>query len=467
IAEKEAQRAATVGEIQSLTGAIKGIEFKLKNKNSDLVSVNIAENNQIISIKSQLQKANERYVDNNFKAEDARKIDSLQSMLSTLIASSANNSIGSNPRALRQSLIQQKMTMEVDLDKAKSGLSVILKDLAQLRGQYSRLVPNDAGMKNFEREAEIATKEYLNTLDLYNKNNIVSSTGIRPQLAQAGVVNPAEPSKQFIFVGLAAFGAFGTCILVLIIAFLLDQKIWDPEQLKGITQKRVLGVINKIVPNDKDLKTIWEEDGVSKDYVTYKELLRSLRFEIDKDLKSDNKQIIGITGLFSGAGSSFIASSLAYSFARTKKRILLIGGEYALDKSPETKEIGPNQYFDSYIIKRELETSDRITKLTTNAKNESLLEVYNEDMLRKGFEELKKEFDIIIIDIHSLQTVHKAKEWLMFTDKSLAVYPSGHSIGSYEKELISFMNKQAGFMGWVLNKAKMNDIGLRQLVQSN
>src|SRR5690606_14799599 len=39
IAEKEAQRATIVGEIQSLQGGIQGIEGKLKNRNSGLLSV--------------------------------------------------------------------------------------------------------------------------------------------------------------------------------------------------------------------------------------------------------------------------------------------------------------------------------------------------------------------------------------------------------------------------------------------
>src|SRR5690606_20517942 len=235
IAEKEGLRATTVGEIQSLTGAIKGIEAKLKNKNSDLVSVNIAENNQIINIKNQLQKANERYVDNNFRADDARLIDSLQSRLSSLIASSASQGVASNPRELRQSLIQQKISMEVDLDRAKSGLTVILNDLNRLKGQYDRMVPNDAGMKNYEREAEVATREYLNTLDMYNKNNMISSTGIRPQLAQAGVISPAEPSKQLLYVGLSGFGSLSVCMFFLIGAFVLDRKIVDINQLFHVT----------------------------------------------------------------------------------------------------------------------------------------------------------------------------------------------------------------------------------------
>src|SRR5690606_25968310 len=148
--------------------------------------------------------------------------------------------------------------------------------------------PNDAGMKNFEREADVATKEYLNTLEMYNKNNAIGSTGIRPQLAQMGVVNPAEPSKQIIYVGMAGIGVLGMCICILAIGFLLDRKVRDSDQLIQITNRKVIGIINQIVPNDKDLRTIWEEGETSKDYLIYKDLLRSLRFEIDGALKTDN-----------------------------------------------------------------------------------------------------------------------------------------------------------------------------------
>jgi len=463
ISQKESQRAAAVGEIQSLQGAIQGIEAKLKNKNSDLMSVSISENNQIVSIKNQLQKANERYVDNNFRPEDALRIDSLQNKLSGLIASSASSS-ASDPRVLRQSLIQQKLAMEVELDRVKSGLSVILADLARMKGKYNQMVPKDAGIKNFEREAEVATKEYLNTLDLYNKNSVLSSSDVRPQLVQAGVVNPPEPSKAFLYIGLAGIGSFGTCLFILIIGFLLDQKIRTSEQLVQATGNRILGQINNIVPNNTDLKTVWAEGKSTKDYSLYKDLIRSLRFEIDSSLKTDQQQIIGITGLFTSSGSSFISSSLAYSFAVAKKRVLLIGGDYILDKKAETKEIAENQYFDSYIVKREIRTEEFITKLTTNAQNESLLEIYNEGVLRKGFEELKKDFDIIIVDVDSLQKIHRAKEWLMFVEKSIAIFPAGSKIGSHEKKLISFINRQKGFMGWVLNKTKVNDMGLLNAV---
>jgi len=326
------------------------------------------------------------------------------------------------------------------------------------------MVPNDAGLKNYEREAEVATKEYLNALDMYNQNSFMGSTGIRPQLAQAGVVNIAEPSKKLMYVGLAGTGSLGICVFVLLIVFLMDRKVRTSFDLALVTNRKILGQINNIVPNNKELKMVWEEGKSTEDYSLYKDLIRSIRFEIDSSLKVDNNQIVGVTGIHDNSGTSFIASSLAYSFAMTKKRVLLIGGDYILSKTKELKgkettEVTENQ-FDSYIVKRELHTDQFITKLTTNSENESLLEIYNEDILRKGFEELRKEFDLIIIDMQSLQKVHNIKEWLMFVDKSVAIFPSGAIMGSNEKELISFMNKQKGFLGWILNKTKMRDLGL-------
>lgn len=463
IVGKDAQRAGAIGEIQSLQGAIQGIELKLKGGDSELASNNVIDNNQIVALKDQLKKANERYVDNNFRKEDARVIDSLQSRLSTLVASTTTNT-GSDPRLLRQNLIQQKLNMEISLDRARSGLTVILNDLAELQAKYNRMVPNDAGLKNYEREAEVATKEYLNALDMYNQNSVMGSTGIRPQLAQAGVVNIAEPSKKLMYVGLAGTGSLGICVFVLLIIFLMDRKVRTSFDLALVTNRKILGQINNIVPNNKELKMVWEEGKSTEDYSLYKDLIRSIRFEIDSSLKADNNQIVGITGIHDNSGTSFIASSLAYSFAMTKKRVLLIGGDYILSKTKELKGkettgVTENQ-FDSYIVKRELHTDQFITKLTTNSENESLLEIYNEDILRRGFEELRKEFDIIIIDMQSLQKVHNIKEWLMFVDKSVAIFPSGAIMGSNEKELISFMNKQKGFLGWILNKTKMRDLGL-------
>src|SRR5690606_18120892 len=119
------------------------------------------------------------------------------------------------------------------------------------------------------------------------------------------VISPAEPSKQLLYVGLSGFGSLSVCMFFLIGAFVLDRKIVDINQLFHVTDRKVLGVVNRIIPNDMDLRTIWEKKETSKDYAIYKDLLRSLRFEIEATIKTEGDKVVGVTSLFDNAGSSF------------------------------------------------------------------------------------------------------------------------------------------------------------------
>jgi len=71
---------------------------------------------------------------------------------------------------------------------------------------------------------------------------------------------------------------------------------------------------------------------------------------------------------------------------------------------------------------------------------------------------LRNEFDVIIIDVNSLHDINIAKEWLLFTEKNIAVFESGKSLEDRDKELIAYIKDQPGFLGWVLNKIQLKKI---------
>src|SRR5690606_13067566 len=120
ISSNEELRAQAVREIQSLTGAIAGIDERLKDSRSETTrKALVSDNTEIVALKGELQAANERYVDKNFKPEDKKRIDELQEELSALIASSSLQ-VFEDPKTNRQSLISQKMQMQTELDLAKN-----------------------------------------------------------------------------------------------------------------------------------------------------------------------------------------------------------------------------------------------------------------------------------------------------------------------------------------------------------
>ena len=131
--------------------------------------------------------------------------------------------------------------------------------------------------------------------------------------------------------------------------------------------------------------------------------------------------------MVAGEGKTLIAYGLAYAFAMTGKKILLIADELPVVKS-ESQEIAKSQNFETFLVKKEISTEDLITILSKNMVKNSLLESQSAKSLLVGFEKLRAEFDLIIIDVNSLHDMNIAKEWLLFTEKNVAVFEAGRSL---------------------------------------
>ncbi|MDN3548273.1 exopolysaccharide transport family protein [Mucilaginibacter aquaedulcis] len=449
ISAAEDRKAQALREIQANQAAITSIDQKLNGKDPYLSGNTVSENREIIDLNRQLTTANNRYVDGNFKAADKRRVDSLSSLLNIKTSRiSDNNSV--DPRANKQSLITQRTTLQIALDQAKGSINSINKELAQLRAQYNSMVPFDAGIQNYERDAESATKDYMGALDQYNQTKTTQYIGPKLNISQLGLIGKPEPSKKFIYLGLSGFASFFLCFMAVVVLFFLDNSINNTDQLVKATNYPVLGSIDLIPFNGKTIKSIWNEAGI--DNASFKNSLRSLRLEISNIIEHDDAKIVGITSIVPGEGKSFVSSSLAYAFAMTGKRVLLVGGENELIENNNVKELMVKNNFVTFLEKREFQVDDLITVVSKTDSNTSLLEIQTSENLRAGFKMLKKEFDIIIVDINSLQEANVAKEWLQFTEKNIAVFEAGKTITDKEKNLLNYLKEHQGFAGWVINK---------------
>lgn len=455
ISTNEDRKAQALRDIQANQGAIAAIEAKLRGKDTYVGGNVVAENREIVDVKNQLKIANDRYIDGNFKVADKKKIDSLTNILAQKTARNSDNNIV-DPTASRQNLIQQRSALEVTMDQAKGSIASIDRELTQLKAKYSTMVPFDAGIQNYERDADLATKDYMDALNRYNQTRTEQNIGLKLNIAQVGLIGTPEPSKRIIYIGLSGVASFSLCFMAVVALFFLDHTINNSKQLIHATGLPVIGNLSYVSIGDRSIKSIWN-DAETPNFIAYKNLLRSLRLEITNKMDEDKSQILGITSLASGEGKSFIASSLAHAFAMTGKKVLLIGGETARIETASTKELAIRDNFETFLIKREIHTDDLITVLNKNDNNSSLLEIQSSKNLKSGFEVLRKEFDLIIIDINSLLDINIAKEWLLFTEKNLAVFEVGKALSETDKELLVYLKEQPGFMGWVLNKIKLTD----------
>lgn len=460
ISQYEEKKAQAIQSILANQGALAAINSKLRNQggNSDVNNTVIEDNGTLLRLRSQLQAANNRYIDGNFKASDKRIMDSLQNLITIQTQRNSDNNV-IDPVVAKQGLATQKSALEISTEQIKNTINSIDQQLATLKSQYNTMVPFDAGIQNYERDADIATKDYMAALDRTNQGRTEQSNGLRLSIAQIGLPGSAEPSKNVLYAVLAGGASFLVCFSSLILLFLIDRSIHTSDQLIAETGVPVLGSLNLISGSDITIRKVWNDETDNNSYNIYKDLLRSSRFEISNAMSFDDSRVLGITSLTHGEGKTFVANSLAYAFAMTGRKVLLIADdENAVQSLSDSKQLTTSQNFENFLVSREIKVEDLITRLNKVRDNVSLLELQNERSLRGGFDVLRKEFDIIIIDVNSLLNINLAKEWLSFTEKNLAVFEAGKSLSQEDKSLIAFLKTQPNFMGFLINKVKLSAI---------
>jgi len=455
ITQAEDRKAQVSREIQSTQSTINAIDSKLRSKDPNMGGNVSRDNAAIVNINNQLEYANRKYIDNGFKVSDKRKVDSLIEIRNSMTAVNSDKYIV-DPQVSRQNLLQQKYALETTLAQLKGSVVSIDKELESAKAKYYAMVPFDAGIQNYMRDADLATKEYTEALNRFNQTRNVQSIGLRLNIEEYGLPGLPEPSKKILYLAMAGIGSLFFCLLVLAVTLLLDTSVNTASELSAATKAKVLGNLSLISSSERSIRNIWK-DVENTEYAAYKNLLRSFRFEINSSMNANDSHILGITSLTDGVGKTLVSYNLAYSFAMTGKKVLLIGEEPVSGDISVSKSLIGSQNFEAFLVKKEVVAEDLITILNKEKGSSSLLEVQNENNLKNGFDILKNEFDIVIIDINSLTDINIAKEWLSFTDRSIAVFEAGKSFTDRDKEFLKILQSQAGFMGWVLNKVKLSE----------
>jgi Mrp family chromosome partitioning ATPase len=257
-----------------------------------------------------------------------------------------------------------------------------------------------------------------------------------------------------LLVILAALVSFVICVVALFVIFMLDRSVQNVRQLANVTGIPVMGQLDLLKDSSLDLQTVWSKTNTSENLKAFKTQLRSIRFEVDNIL--GKPKVIAITSLGQNEGKTFVALNLAYAYGMLNKKVLLIDGNF--DDSEITKIYQPSLYLEDYLNGKDIPAPDaekNITVLGNRGDDLSLLELNDQKTLQSRIEALKSKFDIILLEIPSLDAHNKAKEWIAFADKVIPVFEAGEEIKETKKEGLAYLSSLNGKMiGWVFNKAR-------------
>jgi succinoglycan biosynthesis transport protein ExoP len=409
-------------------------------------------NQSLVSTTDQLKILNERYIESNFDNVYKVQIDSLQRIISERIGQSSDKYIVS-PLSTQQNLIQERLTLEVQYELAKNSIGSIQQALKRLNAELDTVVPHEAIVQQDESAIDVAQREYLDILNKYNQTSLDASYS-GDQLKQLDTAMPGiiSPSKKMLLVILSGIISFIACVIIFFVLYFVDDTIKTPEELANRTGAPVLGYLNLLSTTTIDLRQVWSDPRPNQETYQFRNLLQSVRFEVDTELGAN--KVLLINSLANGEGKTFLATNLAYAYSLVNKKVLLIDGNFhhpGITHSVKSK-LYIEDYFKGTIPDFNEYNLSKITVMSNKGGDGSLLEVNNEQTIREKFEKLKSVFDIIIIEASSLNTLNKSKEWNKFTDKILTIFEAGKRLREHEKKHIDYLKSLNGkFMGWVLN----------------
>lgn len=452
MADFETRRQVAQKDIIAYTAAIGSIDRRFNPTERKYFESALTDINQkIIASKNNLKAMNERYILSNFDSKVKVSLDSIRGRLTEEI-NEATDKYAYNPMVVKQDLVGQKLSMEISLELAKNSVASLQSELDRLNRKFDGLVPNEAKIQEYETSIDIASKEYIEALQRYNEASLEFSFPVYLRLIERAMPGEVQASKKMVLVILSGVISFTFCVFVFFILFYLDKSIRYPMQLANQTGKPVLGYLNAL-DKDSNLSLSGMNASDDKSIRLYKNLIRSIRYELDNEM-SDPK-IIAVTSLTYGVGKTPFVIALAWAFSKINKTVLIIDGNFG---QPDISKLNPGSVsFESFVKSSSLPdaTPGQISILGANAGDLSVLEVADEKVIIDRLQALKSRFDIILVETDSLGSMNRAKEWISFSNLVVAVFAAGHAIGAEDESKIQYLDGLNGkFAGWVLTNTE-------------
>jgi succinoglycan biosynthesis transport protein ExoP len=458
IAEYEGRIEQTEKDIISIRGTIANIDKRfdpLDRKYSESQYTNL--NQQIINTKNEMNAVTDKYIQSDFDDKYKTKADSLQTILTGQI-SGLSDKYTDNPMNTKSTLIQKKLDLQIELDRSEYGLGSLKKQLASVRLKFEQLVPHEAVIQSYERDILTGSNEYQNLLGQYNKAAMEAEFPVKLKQTLVAMPGMALPSKKMLLVIISGVLSGGFCVAVFFVMFFLDNRIRQPRELAIMTKIPVLGYLNLVGKSTLDLKAIWKNLHGTPEMQEFKKQLRSTRFEVNRELalSSNKSQILSITSIKEGEGKTLIAACIAYTYVMVNKKVLLIDGNF--DNPSITKNSNTKLFLEDFLQTGLIDGvtfNSGIMVMGNRGGDKSLLEVADENTILNRLDQLRSQFDIILVETPALESLNKAKEWIAFTDKTVSVFEADQSLNEFKKQHINYLTTLNGqFIGWILNKVK-------------
>ena len=359
----------------------------LKNsKNDDLIPYNIGISN--VAIDELVRSVNNIIIEKNKLLVRSSEKNPIVQNLESQILSLKNN--------LKESLINQKTTLKIKSRELQKTNAILDKKLTSAPEQ-------EKDFREFSRQQQIKETLYLFLLHKREETAISLAVGVSniklidPPYSDGNIVSP---KKQLLLLASILIGLIIPISIIYIIS-LFDTKIHNNSEIINLG----IPYIGDIPNTDSKTKLVVglaERSSVA-------EAFRLLRTNVNFLIPSakDSAKSIFITSTISNEGKSFIALNLAATLGLSGKKVALLGLDLRAPKIlqyiNEKKAIGITSFIvDSNIslndISIKIPEIENLTIIPSGPIPPNPAELLMSDRLSYLFDEVKEQFDYIVVD---------------------------------------------------------------------
>ncbi|HVV54369.1 MAG TPA: polysaccharide biosynthesis tyrosine autokinase [Mucilaginibacter sp.] len=363
-------------------------------------------------------------------------LDNLLVEKNTLLKTYNNNSQAI--KDINQQILQIK---NAALNNINATIERINKNISYLDGQItivnqklSALPAAERDLISLKRDFEINDKVY-SFLSEKRLDAQISRSAILPgasiiENAEANF-SPVSPDEHIIhrtalLLGLAI--GFGMIVIIRI----LNPYIYDKETVESLTTIPIIGVIRKFPEAvDEDNTQVL---ALSRPKSIFAESVRSVRTNLNFIASEKKSKVICITSEVAGEGKSFIAVNLSSTLSLIDKKIILIAADLRRSRLHKTFRLANDKGLSNYLS-NQCEINDVIRN--TGQPNLDIMisgpvppnpsELLHSERMKTLLEDLKKRYDIIMIDTAPIGLVSDSIPLIRMSDINIFVIRSGKS----------------------------------------
>lgn len=322
------------------------------------------------------------------------------------------SSTESNPTIINldTSIAAMRSTVKATIEATMRGLLITKENLDREADRFGNRISNAPGLErefvNISRQQEIKAGLYLMLLQKREENAItLAATANNAKIIDEAMADntPVSPKKELIYL-LAFILGLGAPIGVIYIISLTRFKLNDRLDVEKITKATVIGEIPLTEEKDAPDGSIAVFENQNN---LMSEIFRHIRTNIQFMLQNESKVIL-VTSTISGEGKSFVSSNIAISLSLLGKKVIVVGLDIRkpglnqiFHLSPKEKGIThylANPNTDLLSLVQETAISKNLYILPTGTIPPNPTELLARDCLGKAIDQLKENFDYVILD---------------------------------------------------------------------